>query len=62
MRIEYSLKNAPTNHIAIQNAICFIQNDKECIILREEGERIVLPDNEIEDFSWLAKSSGREDS
>jgi hypothetical protein len=55
MRIEYSLKDTPTDHVVIENASCFIQWDKECIILRN-GEHIVLLDNEIEDFSW------REDS
>lgn len=61
MKIEFSLKRSPTEHILLEDVVSYIQTKNECIIFTVEGLDTILREDDIEDFSVYGLGSEEED-
>lgn len=50
MKIEYSLRDNPTEHFAVENVTQYTHTPLECLIFNSTGLVIILPEDQIEDF------------
>lgn len=57
MRIEYSLKSNPTEHIILEGVVSYTQTKNECLVFGSEGLHAVLIEKDIEDFSVYGLAS-----
>ena len=51
MRIEFSYKYEPTDHVMIEDVVSYTQTKNECLIFTAEGLFLVLRESDVEDFS-----------
>ena len=50
MKITYSLKERPLDHLVVEDAVSYTQTDHECLIFNSEGLVIIISESDIEDF------------
>lgn len=50
MKITYSVKERPLDHLVVDDATAYLQTDYECLIFDKDGLVVVIPESDIEDF------------
>lgn len=52
MKINFSRKHSPTDHVEIKRATAYMFTETECIIFGLDGVIVTISENELEDF-WM---------
>lgn len=50
MKITYSLKHRPLDHLVVEDAVAYMQTNNECLIFQKGGVTVIIPESDIEDF------------